>query len=99
MLWDELSQKAVNAPFHHQAMNRGQCEQELKQKHRSYEWRAECHYPYGLSWKEILSCLPPNLRLALQEAEVLYYGWSPYLKELNQYYCLISYTTSGWFMI
>lgn len=37
MLRAELSQKALNAPFRHQAVNQGQCEQELEQKHRSYK--------------------------------------------------------------
>lgn len=33
--WAELSHKALNAPFHQQALRLGQCEQELKQEYRS----------------------------------------------------------------
>lgn len=35
MLWAELSHKALNTPFHHQALDLGQCEQELKQEYKS----------------------------------------------------------------
>lgn len=105
MFWAELSHAALNVLSHHQALNvlshhqaqalhRGRGEQELKQEHRSTE--TECHYPYELSLKEVLSCpsLPPNLCLDLQKAEALYYGWCPHLKELNQRYCLISWLLS-----
>lgn len=34
MLCAELSHKALNASFYHQALSLGQCEQELKQEHR-----------------------------------------------------------------
>lgn len=33
--WAELSHKAPNAPFHHQALHPDQREQELKQEYRS----------------------------------------------------------------
>lgn len=79
----EPSHVAPRAPFYHRALPPGQREQELKQDGGPVKGLL-C--PYELSLKEVLSCptLPPNVCVGLQKADVLYYGWSPYLKESNQ---------------
>lgn len=47
ILWAELSHEALNAPFHQQALNLGECEQELKQEWESIK---------GLSVMILTSC-------------------------------------------